>query len=52
MTVHSNTIEKVYYDGTTARRRVTMVNTDFAPGDTVPEGHFWAGWKIVEVVKC
>lgn len=51
MKVHSNTIERTY-GREVCRRRVTMVDTDYKVGDMVPQGHFWAGWTIVEVVEC
>jgi hypothetical protein len=52
MRVHSNTIERTYAWGETFRRRVTMVDTDYKVGDVVPQGLFWAGWTIVEIVEC
>ena len=52
MRVDSTTIEKTYRDGETVTKRVTMVDTPLSPGDTVPEGHFWEGWKVTAVVNC
>jgi hypothetical protein len=52
MRVDSTTIEKTYRDGETVVKRVTMVDCPLSPGDTVPEGHFWEGWKVTAVVNC
>jgi hypothetical protein len=56
LTIQSATIERTYRNAQASTRRVTLNGRadgrGFAIGDTLPEGHFWSGWKITAIVEC
>lgn len=56
LAIQSATIERTYSNAETSERRVTLNGREdgsaFRIGETLPEWHFWAGWKITAAVDC
>ncbi len=56
LTIQSATIERTYNNAQTSTRRVTLNGrvdgSGFRVGERLPEGHFWAGWKITDLAHC
>ncbi len=54
--IQAATIERSYRNAETSTRRVTLNGradgSAFEIGETLPAGHFWAGWKITAAVDC
>jgi hypothetical protein len=54
--IQSATIVRTYRNAETSERRVTLNGREdgsaFRVGETLPEGHFWSGWKITAAVDC
>ena len=56
LVIQSATIERTYRNAQTSERRVTLNGREdgsgFRAGETLPEWHFWSGWKVTAVVEC
>jgi hypothetical protein len=56
LTIQTATIERTYRNAETSERRVTLNGREdgsgFRVGETLPEWHFWAGWKITRATDC
>jgi hypothetical protein len=56
LVIQSATIERAYRNAENSTRRVTLNGrkdgSGFAIDETLPEGHFWAGWKITAITDC
>ncbi len=50
--VHSTSIERTYYNGDTAKKRVTLVGKTPIVGEVLSKNHFYAGWTVTATVLC